>query len=844
MLRLMVEMVRVLIFSVIFSLICLSHVYSFEVKGDVSDNIKNVIEKYHNELGFNGIEQILKAFNIELYVLNRDYLQIQRGLRIKSIKFKGNFAFLRSKLMNVINLYPNDLYNTEVLVEADHRLLEFYRDKGFRDAIISHKSDKGKIIFYITEGHISIINEIKVEGVNLNIDDLKRKNIILNSKNLKSLKNKITYNLRKHGYFQFDISYKIIKNDKRTFYFNLNYPLVTLSSLLLQGNNSKTLIFNVTNLKKYILNINIKNEKFSNKIKTLIWKQLERIDYFHIRQIEIDIKKMLKKLNYDNAEVNIKVEDDKIDVNILLNEKITYKPVILKFKTSDTIKLLENRHFFANKQSFENIKNQLIALLKNKGFLDVKIIKIMKSDKQITMMFDEGIRYKINLVKIGDNNINTCKGMIYSKKNINKCLNKVDNKLSKKYYYNFLKFKKIINKQHNKVDLELFDNLKKPFVTEVVTSNKTITKLINNHYFKNNKLTRNKINDIQTFLKSQKAIQSSKLTIVNLDENNVILCVYLEYEKANDLFGGLTYDSIDGVRFHLGYTRYNFLNTAHNFSAFTLNSFRENLLQFKIQGNGIVYKDIEDTIRYTIRSRDEYDFKFKQNRLSLVLNSNFSHFMLSGSVYTELIDIYENSYTQEVKNNLTKYFNNLGFIISCTLHNFDNIINPANGMAIKYQFNPVYSKNSQFNVNVVYASAYKTVNKFTFSLKADMGKIFGKTVDIPLIYRFTLGGPYKMKAFAYRDIGSKDSSGSVYGGEIYSYGELVARYNYNNFIAFGPFYEMGLAEEEYDINDYSKDIGALFEIKTPIGPLKFSYAVDLDKKTRRAFYITFGTTIP
>jgi outer membrane translocation and assembly module TamA len=34
------------------------------------------------------------------------------------------------------------------------------------------------------------------------------------------------------------------------------------------------------------------------------------------------------------------------------------------------------------------------------------------------------------------------------------------------------------------------------------------------------------------------------------------------------------------------------------------------------------------------------------------------------------------------------------------------------------------------------------------------------------------------------------------------------------------------------------------EIKTPIGPLKFTYAVDVEKHTRRAFYITFGTTIP
>jgi outer membrane translocation and assembly module TamA len=247
---------------------------------------------------------------------------------------------------------------------------------------------------------------------------------------------------------------------------------------------------------------------------------------------------------------------------------------------------------------------------------------------------------------------------------------------------------------------------------------------------------------------------------------------------------------------------------------------------------------------YVVRNRNEYDFKFKQNRFSLTLGNNFTHVLFNTSFYFETVDIYDNDFTEEINENLTYYFNNVGVIASLTLHDLDNVLNPNNGIAVKYQINPVFSDESEFYVNMLTGSIYKTVNHFTFSLKADIGKIFGNTIDVPLIYRFTLGGPYRMKAFDYREIGSMDSKGNVYGGESYAYGEIVAKYNIKNFLGFGPFYEIGMAEEDFNTSDFYKDLGILLEIKTPIGPLKFTYAVDVEKHTRRAFYITFGTTIP
>ncbi len=840
------ETVRVLLFSVIFSIILsVSFVHSFEVRGEIPENLKDIIETYYDELGVDGVERILKAFHIELYILTKDYLKVEKGLRIKSIKFKGNFSFLDSKLKDVAGLYPNNLFNAHVLLESKNKLLEFYRSQGFADAVVSYQSDNGEIIFHINEGRISIINEIKIEGVKLKIDYSEFKNsFILNPENIRKIENKITYELRKNGYFYFNISYKTVNNNKRAFFYNHNYPLVTFLSVFPNTNNSKSLIFTIDNLKKYSLIINADDNELRKDILVLLWRELVKIDYFHIRKVENSIKNILKVKSYQNYRVEVKVDGNNITVDVVINKKSDIKPVILKFKNSKTYDLFTNKSYFSSISKIENLKNQLINILKSYGFLDAEVEKEFDTNKNITLIFREGIQYKINFVKLENLEINSCKDMIYNKNNLEKCLKKVDLSLSDKYFYNILQIKSIEKKQPGKVNLILRENLLKPKVKEIICSNNTLLSVIKKHYFKNKSLTKEKISEIKKILKYQEAVQSSKITVVRINDENVILCIYLEYKKPNEFFGGLTYDSIDGMRFHLGYIKHNFLNTAHDLSLFTLNSFRENLIQLKIYGNGIIYKDVSDTVSYLIRDRDEYDFKYKQNRFSLTFGNRFSHLLLNGSVYLESIDIYENEYTETVNNDLTYYFNNIGVVASVTVHDLDNIINPSNGMALKYQINPVFSEKTQFHVNVVSAAGYKSFNHFTLSLKAEIGKIFGETNEIPLTYRFTLGGPYKMKAFDYREIGAMDEEKNVYGGESYAYGEILFKYNVNDFVSTGPFYEFGMAEEYFNLSDFYNDIGVMLEIKTPIGPLKFSYAVDTEKRTRRAFYITFGTTIP
>jgi len=45
-----------------------------------------------------------------------------------------------------------------------------------------------------------------------------------------------------------------------------------------------------------------------------------------------------------------------------------------------------------------------------------------------------------------------------------------------------------------------------------------------------------------------------------------------------------------------------------------------------------------------------------------------------------------------------------------------------------------------------------------------------------------------MKAFDYRDIGSEDSEGNVYGGKYYFYGIVYAGYNIAPLTYIGPFF--------------------------------------------------------
>jgi len=137
---------------------------------------------------------------------------------------------------------------------------------------------------------------------------------------------------------------------------------------------------------------------------------------------------------------------------------------------------------------------------------------------------------------------------------------------------------------------------------------------------------------------------------------------------------------------------------------------------------------------------------------------------------------------------------------------------------------------------------------------------FGRTVDIPTYERFFAGGGYSVRGFGERSLGPKDAEGNPLGGRIVGYFNLEFRFqlpfvegvrvpgiglNLGNFWS-GFFFDGGnawnnLKEMREEKLRYGAGLGIRYN--TPVGPLRFDYAREIDTTTGGepgVFYLAFG----
>lgn len=842
----MEEMVRVLLFLLITNLFCFT-ASAYTITGRLSENLKKTILQYHEDLGQEGIISLLEANDIKLYHISEDFLFVGEGLKVQSIVFNGNYSFLKSQLLSIIGIYEDELYNSEELTDAQLSIMRFYRSYGFRNVQVSYLVNNGHIVFDIDQGYRSIITEVRVIGVDESLAPKLSKNLLLNKENISSLSKELNYKLRKKGFFNNNIKVDVMKVDHRAIYFDSDYPLLSIFSFLPSYNDAVALIFDIKKGTKYTVNISDKTDlDVRSMIQRVVAKNLINIDIFNIRNLENAIAIEISKLYYSESSVRVNVHERDIFVDIKTGNKKFLKKVYVKYQ-----KLKDDKFIDKSQKLLEGEEDKFLThlkqLLKDEGYYNADVTSIENKNKSITYHIDEGNIYKIGTSYIGEIEYTSLQELIASKEGLEKNKIALGEKLAKEYYFEFLNIEKIVKTHDGYVDIYYKDNIRKIRYEDIVVNNSRIQKIIKRNYFsKNNSVTAQNILQTKRFLSSQQAIASHKISLIPVTKDSVIIVINLVYKEMNEFFGGVSYDSINSLIFHLGYKRHNIFNTARELEFVAAESFRETFGSIKLSSFGTISDNLHDSIELMMRDRDEDDYRFREQRLTLSLGSGFDSLLLSGTAYLEEINIYDEKYTDDISSKIEDQFLNFGVSASITYFNLDNIVNPENGVALKFHINPVLSNEYRgFIVNSLNGSIYYTfLGKFITSLKGEMGAITGEDESIPLTYRLTLGGPYRMKAFDYREIGLKDSDGHVYGGKTLYYGELSENYIINDFIMVGVFYEVGQASDNFKEDLFDHDIGSLLSIITPLGSLKLSVAMDLNKHSRRAFYITFGTQIP
>jgi outer membrane protein insertion porin family len=178
----------------------------------------------------------------------------------------------------------------------------------------------------------------------------------------------------------------------------------------------------------------------------------------------------------------------------------------------------------------------------------------------------------------------------------------------------------------------------------------------------------------------------------------------------------------------------------------------------------------------------------------------------------------------------------------------DNPFDPKRGVlagiSVKIASAVLFSE-TDFAKMEVFGNHYHELGKrFTLALsvRGGVGRLFhsvdqedgtGRTVALPLVERFFLGGRSTVRGYNQDTLGPKGVDGNPIGGNAFLMGSVELRTNVGRGIGLVPFLDMGnVWIKAGDINpgDLKYTTGLGLRYATPVGPLRVDYGIKLNRE--------------
>lgn len=125
---------------------------------------------------------------------------------------------------------------------------------------------------------------------------------------------------------------------------------------------------------------------------------------------------------------------------------------------------------------------------------------------------------------------------------------------------------------------------------------------------------------------------------------------------------------------------------------------------------------------------------------------------------------------------------------------------------------------------------------------------YGDTPNVQYAQRYFLGGPYTLRGFENRDVGPKDASGNILGGNTYGLLSLEYSFDIVSPVRFAIFYDAGFVNaRSYDFSpvNYNDNFGFGLRLFVAGAPLSLDFGIPLtgDKHNKKGnqFNFSFGT---
>ncbi|KAA0258839.1 hypothetical protein FHQ18_02515 [Deferribacter autotrophicus] len=827
---------RVLLFLLIFSI---SNIFAFE-NGD----LKDLCQKY----GYQVASEIKDIFRLENTILYKNCAVRSANLKKYTVTLKGNYVYLDSTLLRVALIRRKEIVEDEAQA-AVKRIEKFYKDNGYIDAKVGFTLKNNKCVIDIKEGDLYIISGIELTNVPFKYKMMPFK--IFSTKKLNEVIGEIKEKLRENGYFDAKINYSIEYVKYNYPFFNKDKFISSIISVLPFFHKIVKLKINVDTGEKY--NIVVKgvvDRKTKKEIIKLFVKNVERIDSFYVGFFKEKSTDLLRSLGYENGYVDVELKDNIILISVFFDK--FFKHIDIKLNITPKNSKIETDIFDYLKTSvFDLDTNRLASLLKkvafNEGYCNPKIKRAYaKEDISVYELYVDislGKQCKIGEVFLNNERVPLNLSSIKFS-DIERIKNELIKQYDNRYFFRYVNFEKFEVKG-DKVDLYFKGDLKEYKLKKLIYYDRqAIYKLAVKRYFKkDNKITKYKIDKIRNYLKKVGFYKESSVAVIPINEDEALIAIYNKVENRNQIYGGFGFTSVSGLNAYVGYKRFDFLN--HNLNLVLFKSMDEERGSLNLLGYNYLGEDIYDELSFTYRYKKENHYKINSKKIVIQLSKNYIDKTISTNLMFDELREYNLEYDLQLQNRIDEKKEIVGIGGSFTLKDFDMFINPLNGYALSFYGN-IYKnvEKSFFYKANVGSTFFKSLlnEKYLFSIVLKSGKLFGNENSIPLSYRFTLGGPQMMKGYGVDDIGEEDSTGKIYGGKSYFYNEVTFNKLIKRNVLIGLFFEAGNANDGYnDIFKY-KDLGILFELRTPIGPLKLSYANNylFSEKKSQAFYITFG----
>lgn len=177
----------------------------------------------------------------------------------------------------------------------------------------------------------------------------------------------------------------------------------------------------------------------------------------------------------------------------------------------------------------------------------------------------------------------------------------------------------------------------------------------------------------------------------------------------------------------------------------------------------------------------------------------------------------------------------------------DKLLEPTKGYWLNANvmgslYTPQLSDASYFKT--LLSGAYITsIGEHVFGAKLKWGTLRVYAGEVPSSYRFYAGGMNSNRAYAYRELGPKNSDGDPIGFSSLSEGSLEYRFPIYQEFRGVLFTDMTFASQN-TIPDYAKDgylgVGAGLRYVTPIGPVAVDFGIDPEDTSQYAIHFRIG----